>query len=134
MKIDYAGRTWEFSLEDMTVAQCEALEKYIGKGLGEWSNQMAAGAVKAVVGLWWVIQKQGGADPGPISQPGDDFRPVRLLAAFNTALKAEDDERAAAEPDAAEPDPTRTAAPSSPGSAATTTTPAGAVPSLSRPG
>jgi len=101
MKIGYAGRVWDFSLEEMDVAQCEAVEKYVGKGLGEWANQMSAGSVKAIVALWWVMRKQAGESPGPVGQPGDDFRPVRLLAAFHEA----DDEQPEPEPDPTLPSP-----------------------------
>jgi hypothetical protein len=99
VKIDYAGRIWDFDLEEMDVAQCEAVEKYVGKGLGEWANQMSAGGIKAIIALWWVMRAQAGESPGPPGQPGDGFRPVRLLAAFHAAD--------AAEPEP-EPDPTRT--------------------------
>lgn len=146
MKIEYGGRVWEFDLEDMTVAQCEGVEKYVGKGLGEWSNQLAAGSVKSVVALWWVLRRQSGEDPGPVSQPGDDFRPVKLLAAFNAAMEAEAAALAAEQAEAeakaeaeaaraAEADPTLPPpAPSSPASAGTTTTPASAALNLSLPG
>jgi hypothetical protein len=125
MKIDYAGRVWNFDLEEMDVAQCMAVEAYVGKGLGEWANQMSAGGVKAIIALWWVMRKQAGESPGPMAQPGDDFLPVKLLAAFH---KADVDDP---EP---EPDPTRPSPALSPAtSAATTTTPA-AAPGLSLPG
>jgi hypothetical protein len=130
MKIDYGGRTWEFDLEEMTVPQCEAVEKYVGKGLGEWANQMLAGSVKAVTALWWVMRSQAGEDPGPISQPGDDFRPVKLINAFGTAAAEQAAAAAAAGP---ELDPTRPAG-SSPESAATTTTPASTGAGQSPPG
>ena len=130
MKIEYDGRTWGFDLEEMDVAQCEAVEKYVGKGLGEWANQMSAGSVKAIVALWWVMRAQAGENPGPVSDPGAGFRPVRLLAAFPAADLAE---AAVAEPEP-EPDPTLPAVPSSPGSAGTTTTPASGVPDQSLPG
>ena len=114
MKIDYDGRLWDFSLEDMTVAQCEAVEKYVGKGLGEWANQMGAGGVKAIIALWWVMRAQAGDSPGPVDEPGGGFRPVKLLAAFHAADAAQAAEAEAAE---AEPDPTRTPAGGSPESA-----------------
>ena len=115
MKIDYDGRLWDFALEDMTVAQCEAVEKYVGKGLGEWANQMGAGGIKAIIALWWVMRAQAGDSPGPVDDPGGGFRPVKLLAAFHAADAAQ-----AAEAEAlaeAEPDPTRTPAAGSPESA-----------------
>ena len=111
MKIDYDGRLWDFSLEEMTVAQCEAVERYVGKGLGEWANQMGAGGVKAIIALWWVMRAQDGGSPGPVDEPGGGFRPVKLLAAFHAADAAQAAEAEAAE---AEPDPTRTPAGGSP--------------------
>jgi len=114
MKIEYAGRVWDFDLEEMDVDQCVAVEKYVGKGLGEWANQMGAGSVKAIIALWWVMREQAGESPGPVSQPGDDFRPVRLLAAFHAAD---------AEPDPdPEPDPTLTSPALSPATSAVTPT------------
>lgn len=89
MKIDYDGRAWEFDVTEMDVGQCEAVEKYVGKGLGEWANQLAAGSIKSVAALWWVVRAQAGYDPGPIGQPDPAFRPVKLLAAFNSAEEAE---------------------------------------------
>ena len=114
MKIDYDGRLWDFALEDMTVAQCEAVEKYVGKGLGEWANQMGAGGIKAIIALWWVMRAQDGGSPGPVDEPGAGFRPVKLLAAFHAADAAQ---AAVAEAAEAEPDPTRTPAGGSPVSA-----------------
>jgi len=127
VKIEYDGRVWDFSLEDMSVAECEAVERYVGKGLGEWANQMSAGAVRAIIALWWVMRNQAGDNPGPPGQPGDGFRPVKLLAAFHAA------ERAEPEPEP-EPDPTSLPAPSSPGSGGTTTTTDAAGSGLSLPG
>jgi hypothetical protein len=122
VKIDYDGRVWDFDLEEMDVAQCEAVEKYVGKGLGEWANQMAAGSIKAIIALWWVMRAQAGESPGPVAEPGDGFRPVRLLAAFNAA------DTAAAEP-GPEPEPDPTRPPGRPGGTA-----AAPAPGPSRPG
>lgn len=124
MKIDYDGRTWKFDVEDIPVGQCEAVEKYVpAKGMGDWSNKVDAGNTKAVIALWWLMRKQAGEEPGPISQPGDSFLPVKLLFAFNAAQLAEVQAAVeAAEAAEAEPDPTRTSpALSSPGPAGTTT-------------
>ena len=106
MKIDYDGRVWDFDVTEMDVAQCEAVEKYVGKGLGEWANQLAAGSIKSLTALWWVIRAQAGENPGPIGAPDPAFRPVKLLLGFNDAEAAE--ARAAqAEPEPEpEPDPT----------------------------
>ena len=90
MKIDYDGRLWDFDLAEMDVAQCEGVETYVGKGLGEWSNQLGAGSVKSVVALWWVMRRQAGEDAGPVPQPDGGFRPVKLLAALNAAIEAEE--------------------------------------------
>ena len=128
MKIDYAGKLWDFELEEMTVGQCEAVEKYCGKGLGEWANQMSAGGVKAIVALWWVMRKQSGESPGPISEPGEDFRPVKLLSAFHAA-----DVEPEPEP-VAEPDPTGRPSASSPEPRGTPATPASDAPIPSLPG
>ncbi len=99
MKIDFDGRMWDLDILDIPVGQCEAVEKYVpAKGMGDWYNQLDAGNTKAVIALWWVLRKQAGEETGPISQPGDGFRPVRLLFAFNAAGRAE----AAAEAEAAE--------------------------------
>lgn len=112
MKIDFDGRLWDFDVEDIPVGHCEAVEKYVpSRGMGDWYNQLDAGHTKAVIALWWVIRKRAGEVTGPISQPGDDFRPLKLLSAFNKALQAEVEARAAEEEAAAqaaeeEPDPT----------------------------
>lgn len=106
MKIDYDGRTWEWDVAEMDVAQCEAVEKYVGKGLGEWANQLGAGSIKSIVALWWVIRRQAGENPGPIGQPDPSFRPVQLLMAFNAADAAEAGAAAAQPEPEPEPDPT----------------------------
>ncbi len=99
MKIDFDGRMWDLDILDIPVGQCEAVEKYVpARGMGDWYNQLDAGNTRAVIALWWVLRRQAGEETGPISAPGDSFRPVRLLFAFNTAAKAE----AAAEAEAAE--------------------------------
>ena len=104
MKIDYDGRFWDFDVTEMTVDDCEAVEKYCGKGLGEWANQLAAGSIKSLVALWWVIRRQNGEDPGPIGHVDAAFKPVKLLMGFNAAELAE----AAEEPEPEEV-PTKTA-------------------------
>lgn len=101
MKIDFDGRVWDFSVLDMDVTQCEAVERYVGKGMGEWFNQLAAGGVKGVVALWWAIRAQNGEAPGPVIAPEAGFKPLLLLNAFNEAAAAEEE----AEPEP-EPDPT----------------------------
>jgi hypothetical protein len=128
MKIDFDGRLWDFDLTEMDVAQCEGVEKYVGKGLGEWSNQLGAGSVKSIVALWWVMRRQSGEDAGPVPQPPDGFRPVKLLAALNAAIEADE---AAVEPEP-EPDPTRPPG-GSPGPGGTATTTGGAA-AVSLPG
>lgn len=132
MKIDYDGRLWDFSLEDMTVGQCETVEKYVGKGLGDWANQMTAGGTKAIVALWWVMRAQTGDNPGPIGQPGD-LRPVRLLSAFGEAADAELAARQAEAEAGGEPDPTLVPG-SSPEPGPTTTTPGSVPPAPYPPG
>ena len=120
MKIDYDGRMWDFDVTEMDVAQCEAVEKYVGKGLGEWANQLAAGSIKSLVALWWVIRRQAGEHPGPVGQDDPSFRPVKLLTGFNAAEAAEADGEPEPEP---EPGPTTAAGSRHP--AATTASPAG---------
>jgi len=135
VKIEYDGRAWDFDVEDIPVSQCEAVEKYVpSKGMGDWYNQLDAGHTRAVIALWWVLRKRAG-EAGAISQPGDDFRPLRLLSAFNAALRAEAEAAAAAEAEAeAEPDPTTPAVSSPAPSAATTMTTGVAPATLSLPG
>ena len=103
MKIDYDGRIWDFDVTEMDVAQCEAVEKYVGKGLGEWANQLGAGSIKSLIALWWLIRVQAGEDPGPIA-PDPAFKPVKLLLGWNAAEAAEAEPEPEGEP---EPDPTK---------------------------
>jgi hypothetical protein len=118
VKIDFDGRMWDFDIEDVTVGQCEAVEKFTGaKGMGDWSNKLEAGNTKAVIALWWLMRKQAGEETGPISQPGDSFRPLRLLSAFvaaglteAAAAVAAAEAEAEAEAQGPPADPTRTAA------------------------
>ena len=126
MKIDYAGRIWDFDLLGMPVRDCEAVEKYVGKGMGEWANQLAAGSIKSLTALWWAIRAQNGENPGPIGQPPDDFQPLRLMTAYAEAERAE--EAAAAAAAETGPDPTTD------GRGAASTTRGRAAASRSRPG
>lgn len=137
MKIDYDGRTWDLDILAVPVSQCEAVEKYTAaKGMGDWSNMLDAGNTKAIIALWWLMRKQAGEATGPVSQPGDDFRPLALLAAYADASKAGlEAALAAAEASAAdEPDPTSLPGSSPAPSAATTTTAGGAAGPPSLPG
>ena len=138
MKIDYDGRTWDLDILAVPVSQCEAVEKYCAaKGMGDWSNMLDAGNTKAVIALWWLMRKQAGEATGPVSQPGEDFRPLGLLAAYADASKAElaaalaEAEAAAA---LAEADPTSLPGSSPAPSAATPTTMAAAPAAPSLPG
>ena len=120
MKIDYDGRIWDFDVTEMDVAQCEAVEKYVGKGLGEWANQLGAGSIKSLIALWWLIRVQAGEDPGPVGVPDPAFKPVKLLLGWNAAEAAE----AAPEPEGEpEPDPTKRTDGSPEGRAAKTAAP-----------
>ena len=118
MKIDYAGRVWDFDLLDMSVAQCETVEKYVGKGMGEWANQLLAGSIRSVTALWWAIRAQAGENPGPIGEPDGDFRPLRLMIAFAEAQEAEEAAAAAAAEAAPGPPAARGGASTTPGRAA----------------
>jgi hypothetical protein len=132
---------YEFDIGDLTVDECEQIEKFTSaRGLGDWSNQMSVANTRALQALWWVIRRQGGENPGPIAARDPAFRPVRLNEAYVAAERAAAEEAAAAlaaaapgAGEAAGADPTP--AGSSPeSSAATTTTPARGGPRRSPPG
>jgi hypothetical protein len=133
MKIGYDGRVYEFDIGDLTVDECEQIEKFTSaRGLGDWSNQLQVANTRALQALWWAIRRQDGQNPGPIAARDPALRPVKLTEAYAAAERAAAAEAlaAAAEPD--EPDPTP--AGSSPVPAATTTTPARGEPRRSPPG
>lgn len=137
MKIEYGGKVYDFELTQLSVEECEAIEKFCGaRGLGDWSNQLTAANTKALQALWWVIRRQAGEDPGPVARRDPALLPVRLNNAYVDAERAELEAKvAAAEAEAdAGPDPTRPSAASSPAPAATTTTPAPAAAAPSLPG
>jgi hypothetical protein len=114
MKIDYDGHVYEFAFTDLDVGECEAIEKFTGaKGLGDWSNQLAAANTKALQALWWAMRRHDGEDPGPIGRADPSLRPIALNAAVADAEAAE---AAAEDP---EPDPTRTAGSPAPAPAGT---------------
>ena len=122
MKIEYDGRVYEFDIGDLTVDECEQIEKFTAaRGLGDWSNQLQVANTRALQALWWAIRKQAGENPGPVAAADPALKPVRLNEAYVAAERAAATEAlAAAVAEADEPDPTP--AGSSPVPAATTTT------------
>lgn len=135
MKIEYEGRVYEFDVTRLSVPECEAIEKFVpARGLGEWSGQLQAANTKALRALWWAVRRHAGEDPGAIGAADPAFLPIAFSQAY-AAAEAAEEAKAEAAAKAAEADPTNPPpARSSPGSAATTTTPASGAVSPSLPG
>ena len=129
LQIEFGGQVYEFDELDLDLDECETIQKFVGRNLGDFANGVAACEVKSLMALWWAMRKRAGQNPGSIASKPPGFRPVQLFAAYSTAVKAEADRleaeaKAAEEAAEAEADPTRPAG-SSPAPAGTTTTPAG---------
>lgn len=139
LQIEFGGETYEFDEFGLDLDECETVQKYVGRSLGDWSNGLEVCEVKSVLALWWVLRKQSGAPPRSIAaKPPEGFRPLMLWKAWRVAAIAELERMAAAakaaEEEEAGPDPTLPA-PSSPAPAGTpTTTDSGVAALLSPPG
>lgn len=143
LQIKFGGETYEFDEFGLDLDECETVQKYVGRSLGDWSNGLDVCEVKSVMALWWVLRKQSGAPPRSIAgKPPEGFKPLMLWKAWKEAAFAEMERLAAAEKAAekaaeeeeAGPDPTLPA-PSSPAPAGTPTTPdSSAAALLSPPG
>lgn len=105
MKIEFSGQVYEFDELDLDLDEAEAIQKFVGRNLGDFSNGLATCEVKSLQALWWIMRKRAGQNPGSIASRPAGFRPVQLFAAWAGAVKAEAD-RQEAEAKAAEEDPT----------------------------
>jgi hypothetical protein len=100
--IDYDGRQYQFSLDDVTIRQAMAIEKFMGCPFAEWGKRLQKGddlAARQVLG-WLILHPDG-----KTAIAETDFKMVALGAALEAAWAAE--EAAAAE--AAGPVPTAAA-------------------------
>ena len=97
--IDYDGRQYQFSLDDVTIRQAMAIEKFMGCPFAEWGKRLQAGgdlAAKQALG-WLVLHPDGGV---PIEDT--DFKIGPFGDAIADAFAAEE----AAQQAAAGPVPT----------------------------
>ena len=137
LKITYDGQVYELDELGLDLDEAEAIQKYVGRSMGDWANGLSTCEVKSVVALWWLMRKQAGQNPGAIAAKPPGFKPLKLWIAYVDATKAEaarqkaEDEAAGAE---AEPDPTGPAGSSPARSAGTPTTPDAAPATPSLPG
>jgi hypothetical protein len=92
--IDYDGKQYQFSLDDVTIRQAMAIEKFMGCPFAEWGKRLQKGDdLPARQALGWLILHPDGKTP-----IGDtDFKLVALGAALEAAFAAE--EAAAGEPE-----------------------------------
>lgn len=114
MILNYDGQRYEWDIDDMTVDQALAIEKFMGCSYDEWGKrlQQGTGDMRAVKALGWLILHPGG--DVPIEDA--NFKVNKLRKALEDAVAAE--LAAAAEAVANEPVPT--------GAASTGLTPAAA--------
>ena len=115
MIISYEGGQYQFSLDDVTVRQALAIEKFMGCSFAEWGKRLQDGAdLRARQALGWLVLHPDGA----VSIEDTDFKLVALGNAIEAAFAAE----AAGQQEASGPVPTgaalngRAAAGSSPAS------------------
>jgi hypothetical protein len=93
--ITYEGRRYPFSLDDVTVKQALAVEKFMGCSFAEWGKRLQGDDVAARQVLGWLILHPAGDVP-----IGDtDFKMVALARALDEAYAAEAEAAAAVEPD-----------------------------------
>lgn len=140
MKIDFEGRLWEFSQEDITIKQGMAIYLAYGltiRGLLEGIQNLD---VRAIQCDYWLMLQQNGVEK-PIKDC--DFDPLAFMAAMGEARdreaaeEAAEEKRKAAEAAEAAPAFPTSPPPGAPASSApaypTATTPQPAVP-MTQPG
>lgn len=87
MIITYDGRDYPFDLDDVTVKQAMAIEKFMGCNFAEWGKRLQSGEdMAARQALGWVILT-GGDRSIPIEDT--DFKLVALGNALDKAFAAE---------------------------------------------
>lgn len=87
MIIDYDGQQYPFAMDDVTVKQAIAIEKYMGCPFAEWGKRLEAGGdLPSLQALGWLILRQGAAD---VLIEDTDFKIGRLGEALMKAAAAE---------------------------------------------
>jgi hypothetical protein len=90
MKIDYEGETYDFDLEEITLAQATYLHKHLGLTLQGLDLGLAQGHPDALRAVWWLIQAQAGKKTNIDNL---DFKIVKLSNAVQAAYEAENEEK-----------------------------------------
>ena len=99
MIIDYDGQKYSFSLDDVTIRQALAIEKFMGCPFAEWGKRLQKGDdLRARQALGWLILHPD----GKTAIEDTDFRLIALGNAIEAAFAAEE----AAASEAAGPVPT----------------------------
>jgi len=94
--IDYDGKQYQFSLDDVTVKQALKIEKFMGCAFAEWGKRLQEGQdLAARQALGWLVLHPDGAVP--IEET--DFKMVAFGKALEAAYAAEE----AASPEAERP-------------------------------
>lgn len=95
MIIDYDGQQYPFDMEDITVQQALAIEKYMGCSFAEWGKKLQEGSdlrARQVLG-WLILHPDGGTAIGDTN-----FKLVKLGEALDAAYAAEQGDAGDAEP------------------------------------
>jgi hypothetical protein len=100
MKIDFEGRTWAYSDEEITVADAEVIEQQTGGTLLEWARSRSEPGAANLKLLYWLMRSQNG-DPLPLAEVN-----CRILPFWNAFVAALNAEAEAAAEAAGEADPT----------------------------
>lgn len=94
MIIKYDGREYPFDMDDVTIQQALAIEKYMGGSFAEWGQKLQEGVdLRARQALGWLIlhPEHDGQDLSVLVKAiGDtNFKIVRLGDALDEAFAAE---------------------------------------------
>jgi len=85
--IDYDGSKYQFALEDVTVRQALAIEKFMGCPFAEWGKRLQDGGdLRARQALGWLVLHPDGT----VSIEDTDFRIVAFGKALEAAFAAEE--------------------------------------------
>lgn len=100
MIISYDGRDYPFDMDDVSIRQALAIEKFMGCSFDEWGKRLQAGDVQSRQALGWLILHPDSRGPLPelVQAITDtDFKMVALGKALEAAYEAETEAAAGTE-------------------------------------
>lgn len=92
--VEWAGKTYSYDPEDITVRQGMVIKTYTGLDLKPWEHALNDGDVKSWQALMWLMKQMNGERT---QIQTEDFPIVRFMNTFNQASQDAADAQAAEE-------------------------------------